>query len=47
MIFTITLLYYSLDLEIIFFVCTNILGFLIALKFKWQPEHEELSNCHK
>ncbi len=47
MIFTITFLYYLLDLEIFFFVCTNILVFLIALKFKWQPEHEELCKCHK
>ena len=48
MIFTITLLYYSLDLEINFVVCTNILVvFLIALMFKWQPEHEELCKCYK
>ena len=29
------------------FVCSNILVFLIALKFKWQSEHEELCKCHK
>ena len=48
MIFTIKLLYYSLNLELSFFVCTNnLVVFLIALKFKWQPEHEELYKCHK
>ena len=48
MIFTIPLLYYSLNWEINFVVCTNILVvFLIALMFKWQREHEELCKCHK